>query len=189
MMVGQPVTFSGTGCASGVVRAYVGNGSETQGSIAREIHPNREGHWSATVQVDPSTPLGSQLATATCLTPDLVRSTFNYYDVPVTVNTFYRLQVSPSTSVRAGTRLDVKAIGPCTSPLLSQGEITFRKSSTDRTFQEVYGVTKIDTQGNWSGHVTVPASAPPGRYELVGSCVYSRSYTAWYPTVPMTVAH
>jgi hypothetical protein len=98
------------------------------------------------------------------------------------------MQVTPGTTVRAGTTLEVRPIGRCAQPQGASIDLAFQlPHDRTNTFEPVYGETTRDAEGNWSGHLTIPAATPPGAYELAGYCVFSRTFTSFYPAVPITV--
>ena len=188
LAIGQPVTFSGTGCASTrVVVIGIDHGSETAGTSAA-TYPAADGSWRRTVTVGDSTLLGSRTAYARCEPRSQLRSLFTYEPVLVQIRTFRRMNVAPGTAVRAGTTLDVSSAGACAVPANAQAQVALQAPpGTATTFRTVYGTVTQDAQGNWSARVPVPANAAAGRLELTGTCAWSRSFTAWYPTVTITV--
>jgi len=188
LAIGQPVTFSGTGCAStGVVVIGIDHGSETTGTSAA-TYPAADGSWRRTVAVGDSTRLGTRRAYASCEPRSRIRARFTYEPVTVHIRTFRRMNVSPGTTIRAGTTLDVTSVGACAVPGNARAEVELRApAGSVSTFPPVYGKVTQDLQGNWAARLPVPANAPPGRLELTGTCAWSRSFTAWYPTIAMTV--
>lgn len=138
--------------------------------------------------VGDSTMLGSRQAIAYCALRSLVRRVFQYEPVNVEISTYRRIEVAPGTTVRGGTTLDVTPVGRCPFPIISQASVTFQSRLGDRgTFQPTYGTITGHPDGSWTARMFVPADTSPGPYELVATCVYSRSYTTFYPVVPITV--
>ena len=188
MTVGQRVTFSGAGCPHGdVARVFIDAGSTTSGTTAL-AHPGVDQRWRVTVPVGDSTMLGSRLASAVCSPSPGTAPIFEYRPVTVDVKSWRRMQVAPGTAVRPGTTLDVTAVGACPYPDISRATVTFQLPGDDEhVFRAVYGTIAQRADGHWTARVAIPAGTPPGAYELVGTCVYSRSYQAFYPTVAVTV--
>jgi hypothetical protein len=137
------------------------------------------------VTVADSTALGAQTAHAGCKTPDRVRIAFTYPPVPVTVTTDRRLQVSPGTTVTAGTTLDISAVGAC--PELYDASLTFNGTSEEtKPFSAVGAVTQND-DGEWTARVDVAGDAAPGAYKIDALCIQSRAFGAFFRPVVITV--
>jgi len=51
----------------------------------------------------------------------------------------------------------------------------------------VYSTPALHQDGSWAASLTLPATFPRGAYTLTATCNYSRSFTAFYPPVPVTV--
>ena len=192
LMVGAPVTFSGSGCPPNdvvEVNLFAGAGSsDTLSGTSAEVTPDASGSWTATTTVGNSTVLGKQRVTAVCVTGAKTRPVFTYPMAAVNVATFRSLQVAPATTVAPGATLVVTPLGGCAPPAISSPDLTLGlPAGSSRTFQELYGTIARGPGGDWTGRVAIPQSTPPGTYSLFAYCLASRAFTTFYPTVAITV--
>jgi hypothetical protein len=81
-----------------------------------DSRPRPDGTWSGTAAVPQSAVPGPGFVRARCLVPNGTKAMFSYPAVAVDMRSFRRLEVSPGTTVRAGTTLEVTAVGACPSP-------------------------------------------------------------------------
>ena len=187
LRVGQPVTFSGSGCPPAYwVGIYAPEVTSSGGTTPEEVHPDADGRWSITVPVSDSTALGPQTAHAACKTPDRARIAFRYPPVPINVTTYRRLEVSPATTVAAGTTLDVSAVGAC--PEFYDASVTFNGTSDATKPFSALGTVAENDNGEWTARVDIAADAAPGVYKIDALCIRSRAFGAFYTPVTVTVA-
>ncbi len=195
--VGQPVTFSGTGCPPmDKVNVGFGSGSTTSGTTAGRVQPNAAGDWTVTTRVGDSTPLGSQNASASCLPPPYnYVGALDYRAVTVVVDSFRGLSVAP-TSVPAGSAITVTPTAPCDSgfPAGIQVEVAtsagniFTDQPIDGPASVVFAARDLDANGNWTQVLVVPANTTPATYYVNAACAGpSRSYNAFYTPVSIDV--
>jgi hypothetical protein len=191
LRVDQAVTFAGTGCPHrDVVLAGVSVTSTTSGTSV-EVTPAADGSWHAMVAVGDSTMLGPSPAAAECVLAATHAVVFSYPTVPVRVTTFRRIEVAPGTSATPGATLTVTPSGSCPvnsgdafAAIIDRGSYP---GQGDGIGPGAAKFVRLRRQNNWSARITVPAGTAPGHYEVTAYCTSSRSFTAWYPVVPITV--
>jgi hypothetical protein len=191
LTIHQPVTFSGAGCPLGDrVVASIGRSSVAHGT---QIHvvPSADGAWNMTVVVDDSTQVGDREASAVCIDGASGSAVFRYPPVDVHVDTYRHLYVAPDTTVQPGTTLAVIPTAPCPEGFPAGALIALHTPDAnvinDATVDDS-AVFDLNGAGNWSGQLTVPANTAPGSYVLDAICVGpSRTFNAWYESVPITV--
>ena len=192
--MGEPVTFSGTACPhDDVVLVNIDAGSTTSGTQA-EVTPHRDGTWRATRKLGDSTLLGTRLVAAVCAQSFDHRVVFAYPPAHVQVSTFRTLHVAPGTTIRPDTRLSIAPSRGCPRGPLSDIGVSVGLLAPGEYVGAVGSISNgasariaTDALGNWSGGFSVPADTHPGRYVLSAYCTFSRSYAAWYETVPIVV--
>jgi hypothetical protein len=110
----------------------------------------------------------------------------------VQVSTWRTLHVTPVTHAGRIASFEVRGIGACPhDPPTGLVELRLHPPGEDPYIPGglLPAVTADpDATGHWAGTITVPATAPSGGYLLSASCTYSRSETAWYTAVPVTVS-
>lgn len=150
-----------------------------------------DGSWNTTTLVDDSTQVGDRDASAVCVDGESGKAVFRYTPLDVHVATYRHLFVAPDTTVQAGTTLTVIPTAPCPEGFPAGALIAFHTPDA-KAFNDAAvdgsAVFDLAADGNWTGHMTVSASTAPGSYVLDAICVGpSRTFNAWYQSVPITV--
>src|SRR3954467_6688617 len=114
--VGNPVTFSGTGCPADQVLIILGAESGAGGPRA-EATPTADGSWRVREPIADGTPPGRIEAHAACQARASQAPLFTYAPASVDVLTFRRLRVSPTSPVRVGATLTIEPLGACPGPM------------------------------------------------------------------------
>jgi hypothetical protein len=108
------------------------------------------------------------------------------------------LEVTPGTTVRAGTTIAISPSEPCdTAGAGAPEELYYDVSvsvlfSNNQTINQSYSADLIveanKSSGKWSTEIAIPATTAPGPYSLTAMCFYGRtSLTPTYRSVPITV--
>lgn len=108
------------------------------------------------------------------------------------------LEVTPGTTVRAGTTIAISPSEPCdTAGAGAPEELYYDVSvsvlfSNNQTINQSYSADLIveanKSSGKWSTEIAIPATTAPGPYSLTAMCFYGRTMlTPTYGTVPITV--
>ena len=129
----------------------------------------------------PAAEIGSARVVASCEDPKTGRW-FDFAPVAVNVRTNRYLEVGPSTTVAAGTTMTVRSVGPGCDDL-SSAVVALRGPTIVYPAQTLTG----NTHAQWQATFALPANLRPGAYVLYADCVYSRSTTATYTPVTITV--
>jgi hypothetical protein len=157
--------------------------------------PQSDGSWSVVDTVGEGTDVGTVDLQADCDTTPSKVDVFSYPAVPIQVNTFRHLRVTPGTTVVAGTTLTVFSVGSCPAggvfDVFAQLQMVQRPYHPSPTS---YGVgassASLGTMGGeWSATLTVPTNTFPGRYELHAECTdYAPGFLAEYGGLPITIS-
>jgi hypothetical protein len=108
------------------------------------------------------------------------------------------LEVTPGTTVRAGTTIAISPSEPCdTAGAGAPEELYYDVSvsvlfSNNQTINQSYSADLIveanKSSGQWSTEIAIPATTAPGPYSLTAMCFYGRtSLMPTYGSVPITV--
>ena len=108
------------------------------------------------------------------------------------------LEVTPGTTVRAGTTIAISPSEPCdTAGAGTPDELYYDVSvsvifSNNQTINQSFGADLIveanKSTGDWSTEIAIPATTASGPYSLTAMCFYGRTnLTPTYGSVPMTV--
>ena len=120
--VGGSVTFAGSGCPA---QGYAGVGLVAgQDGWSVEAKPAADGSWTVTATVPDNAFLGHRRARASCIGSHFGEK-FRYASVPISVSTFRRLIVSPTTGIHPGSKLSINESGGCplNDPLIGTGGV------------------------------------------------------------------
>jgi hypothetical protein len=147
------------------------------------------------MDVGEATTLGPEDVGATCVVAIDSATIFDYPPVPIEVTTVRHLQVSPGTTVTAGTTLTVSSVGPCPVGAGSSGGPTGGYWGQVELAPDLdgYGIaygTSVEQNVSgreWSATILIPPDTTPGSYVLIGQCVIQRAVLASYNPLAITV--
>lgn len=186
------IRLSGTNCLP-PDQVAVGTELDPPGSVI--LTPEVDGSWSIVDTVGEGTDVGKVDLHADCVTNPRKIEVFSYPAVPVQVNTFRHLRVTPSTTVVAGTTLRVFSVGSCPSggvfDVFAQLQLVQRPYHPSPTSYDVstWSTSLGTAGGEWVTTLTVPSNSFPGKYELQAECGdYAPGFLAEYEALPITIS-
>jgi hypothetical protein len=186
------VSVSGGGCLKGpssVVggRLFAPNGAES--SVVIDTTPNSAGNWTTTFTVPPDLPAGQYTIRATCRQNPNDPGGDAYQPGPFRILQSPRpvFRVSP-TQATAGQAVVLSVSGTLCRGAQAEVDAGVFALGTEEAdeFVDRRSFTP-DAQGNWSGQLTMPASASPGRYRTFAGCNIGGRQLFIYPDKPSVV--
>jgi hypothetical protein len=149
----------------------------------------RDGRWTMTATV-PMVPPGQAEIVGSCAPTQGSRGAqieFHYPGVSVTVSSPFRLEVEPSTTVKAGTRLTLSPLGGKCPYLSGSNPEVHLYSGLDVSLSDGDS-HPVSTPSGWKSFLVVPVALQPGEYTLEADCTdYFGGVDGTYSPVVITV--